>query len=301
MDVQLSPRSRLADNEFGRFEALFPFRIDAGSDYEHADTVGELRDEEMNEERVRELDFSKVEPDEFRVARDCRATTLVYYWKLMTMSSEHRPLFHLVQGVSVQKKRTDPHWAFAIHGEDEEGEEEFLVDPFCRVALSMTAEAMCERDGTYFARGTTPKRVPYQYCFRKCPHAQNASVLESMRSMFVEQAMPFFPSMFGARGLYHLPNAEHAERVFNGQLREVSRALGAPIVEPCVTVSFSRNGIELDEALRENLVKFCGRSKSQISKDQMKRAKVTTTELDFDFDEMFRGSQADFLALLMFF
>ncbi len=269
------------------FKKLFPFEIDMGSEYEHDDSVAELRGQEVEEAQVRELNFSELKPHDVCVAHDCRATTLVYYWKLVQEKCD----FCLVHGASVQKNRTDPHWAFSFRI----GSQEFLVDPLFRIAIPMAG--MRERNRVYFASGTI-KSFKYQYCFTKCSPEQHPEVLSSLRMFCVEKKMRFFPAMFGMKGLWMFPEPGRIAEILNTQLDEVSRLLRFPI-QSQIVMTFSMNETKIGEDLQEELSKFCAQSKKEIEKQQVARAKSCTQDLNFDFQEMFRGSQLTYLALFM--
>lgn len=276
-------------NVFEMFREWFPFQLDVGSEYERDESLAELRGHEADEAEVQGLNFSELNSDDLCVAYDCRATTLVYYWKF----TQEKRAFSFVHGFSVQKRRTDPHWAFSIFGE---GTEQFLVDPLFCVAIPMSS--LHERNGTYFASCTLKNNAKYQYCFTKCPLEQQDQVLSSLRLFVVEKKMRFFPAMFGAKGLCMFPEPQRITAIFNAQLKEMSRLLGHPL-DPDIDVVLTLNNTAIGADLKQELTDFCVGSKGQIEKRQVQRVNSCTHELTFDFEQMFVGSQLDYFAILM--
>lgn len=273
---------------FASFAHLFPFPLDVGSEYEHDSTIAEFQGRELDEGGVRGLDFSKVMPAELKIASDCRAVTLVYFWKLR---QEHHD-FGLVYGASVQKQRVDPHWAMIVRLDTEE----YLVDPFLKCAVRFT-DLAC-KDDTYFAAAVL-KGMNYQYCFARCPPDRHDFLLSSLRFAAVEKALAFFPAMFGTCGLWRFPNPSSMASSFNAHLGELSRLLDSPTTGR-ITMEFSMNETVIGAELQDFLLEFCQpKSKSQLEKKQREQAKIVTAMLDFDFDEMIKGSQYSYYAMIM--
>lgn len=273
---------------FALFAHLFSFPLDAGSEYEHDNTIAEFQGRELDEEGIRGLDFSNVNPTELKIASDCRAVTLVYYWKLR---QEHHD-FGLVYGASVQKQRVDPHWAMIVPS----GTKEYLVDGFIKCAFCLAD--LPHKGNAYFAAAAL-KGMNYQYCFARCSPDRHDLLLSSLRFASVEKALAFFPAMFGTCGLWRFPNPSLMAASFNAQLGELSRLLDSPTAGR-IAMEFSMNETVIGADLQDPLLEFCQpKSKSQLEKQQREQAKIVTAVLDFDFDEMIKGSQLSYYAMIM--